>query len=108
MATLGDAMSKIRHWAASAGIVFVAAWLVGLIIAPSSPAFTAPAAEVREYFLINRQAAILQVYILDCIAGHQSSSLLQRYEVRSGGSMERLTRYLTCFWDREQLFQACL
>lgn len=58
-----------RSWIAYSGFAFVAAWIIGLIVAPSSPALTASAAEVSDYFINNRNAAMLQTYLIDGIAG---------------------------------------
>ncbi|KAE8765285.1 hypothetical protein [Georgenia thermotolerans] len=53
---------------ASAG-VYLAAWLVGLVIAPASPAAFAPAAEVHAFFAAHGGAALLQSGLVHGVAG---------------------------------------
>lgn len=52
-----------------AGLVFVAAWVVGLLVAPSSPAATDPASSISSYYLAHRRAAMLQTFLVDGVAG---------------------------------------
>jgi hypothetical protein len=64
-----SSIMKGRYWAASAGLVFVVAWVIGLLIEPGAPASTASAAQVTAYFLAHQQAQLIQSYLIDGIAG---------------------------------------
>ncbi len=57
------------RWTAVSGCVYVAAWVAGLLVAPSGPAVTAPASEVAAYYRAHGDAALLQTYLLDGVAG---------------------------------------
>src|ERR687886_2139633 len=59
------------RWIAGAGFAYVAAWLVGLAIgmATSSPAPTDAIQKIEVYFRAHREAAMIQAYFLDGLAG---------------------------------------
>lgn len=52
-----------------AGGTYVAAWLVGLTIAPAAPKQTAPAAEVHSYYVQHTGAIVLQSLLVHGLAG---------------------------------------
>jgi hypothetical protein len=66
----GEIMEGGR-WVACAAFVYVAAWLIGLIMgfASSSPSPTDSAQKIGTYFASHREAAMIQAYFLDGIAG---------------------------------------
>ena len=57
------------NWLASAGLVYVVAWVVGLLIEFNSPGPSASTADLTAYFLTHQQAHMLQSYLIDGIAG---------------------------------------
>src|SRR5919201_6066220 len=59
------------RWVAGAGFAYVAAWLVGLAIgmASASPAPTDAIQKIEAYFRAQREAAMIQAYFLDGLAG---------------------------------------
>jgi hypothetical protein len=59
------------RWIACAALVYVAAWLIGLIMgfASSGPSPTDSAQKIGAFFASNREAAMVQAYFLDGIAG---------------------------------------
>ena len=80
------------RWVAGAGFAYVAAWLVGLAIgmATSSPAPTDAIQTIEAYFRAHREAAMIQAYVLDGLAGISLivfaaalRSALQRFEGES-------------------------
>ena len=60
--------TRDSRWIAVSGLVFVAAWVVGLVIA-SPPAATAPTATVIAYYQANREMAMLQTYLINGLTG---------------------------------------
>lgn len=60
---------KARPWIASAGLIYVVVWIIGLVITPSTPAFNSNATEVKEYFINHQTMAMIQIYLIDGIAG---------------------------------------
>ena len=54
---------------ASAGAVYVAAWLIGLAIAPSAPSSDAADASIQTFYADNGSAALLQATLVHGIAG---------------------------------------
>lgn len=57
------------RWTAISGLVFVVAWVVGLLIEPNSPGPTASYAQLKAYYLAHQQAQTVQSYLIDGIAG---------------------------------------
>src|ERR687888_1879585 len=59
------------RWIAGAGFAYVAAWLIGLAIgmATASPAPTDAIQKIEAYFRAHREAAMIQAYFLDGLAG---------------------------------------
>ena len=57
-----------RRWIAASGLVFVVAWIVGLIIA-APPATTAAPATVIAYYQANQAVALLQTYLISGLTG---------------------------------------
>lgn len=59
------------RWIAWAGAIYVVAWIIGLSVgfASSSPAPTDSVQKIGAYFASHRQAAMIQAYLLDGIAG---------------------------------------
>src|SRR5918911_1094532 len=62
---------KGGRWIAFAGFTYVVAWLIGLAIgmATSSPGPTDSPSTIGAYFSAHREAAMIQAYFLDGIAG---------------------------------------
>jgi len=58
-----------RNWLASPGLVYVGAWVAGLLIESNTPGSSASTADLRAYFLTHRQAHLIQSYVIDGIAG---------------------------------------
>ena len=70
-AARGGALLNGGRWIACAAFAYVAAWLVGLAIgtATASPAPTDAIQTVGAYFRAHREAAMIQAYCLDGLAG---------------------------------------
>jgi hypothetical protein len=66
-----EALLEGGRWVAAAGFAYVAAWLVGLAIGltTSSPAPTDAIQKIGAYFRAHREAAMIQAYFLDGLAG---------------------------------------
>ena len=60
--------TRESRWIAVSGLVFVVAWVVGLVIA-SPPATTAPTATVIAYYQATREMAMLQTYLISGLTG---------------------------------------
>ena len=60
--------TRDSRWIAVSGLVFVAAWIVGLVIT-SPPAVTAPTSTVIAYYQANRELAMLQTYLINGLTG---------------------------------------
>src|SRR5689334_18367478 len=54
---------------AVAGSVYVAAWLVGLLVAPAAPSATASDADVHAFYVAHHTATLLQGLLVHGIAG---------------------------------------
>jgi hypothetical protein len=52
-----------------AGVVYVLAWLVGLVVAPAAPENTANAAAIHRYFAAHAGASIAQALLVHGLAG---------------------------------------
>lgn len=57
------------RWTAASGLIFVAAWVIGLLIKPNSPGPAASYAQLMTYYLAHQQAQMVQSYLIDGIAG---------------------------------------
>lgn len=57
-----------RRWIAISGLLFVVAWIVGVVVA-SPPAATAPIAELIKYYTANQSMVMLQAYIANGLTG---------------------------------------
>jgi len=57
-----------RSWVAVAGLVYVMAWLAGLLIEPSTPAPTASAGEVLAFYRANQAETMIQTYLFGGVA----------------------------------------
>ncbi|MEZ4673014.1 MAG: hypothetical protein R2932_02080 [Caldilineaceae bacterium] len=58
-----------KHWFASAGLIYVVAWLVGLLIEFDTPQASASLSELTAYFQSHQQTHLLQAYLIAGIAG---------------------------------------
>ena len=58
-----------RRALTSAGLVYVAAWLIGLVTAPSAPSPDAADATIQAFYADNGSAALLQATLVHGIAG---------------------------------------
>jgi len=56
-------------WIAASGLMFVAAWVVGFIIAFSAPAATASTAVWTAYYLSHSGVSMFQTYLIDGLTG---------------------------------------
>ena len=56
------------RWIAISGLLFVAAWVVGLLVA-SPPAVTAPMADLITYYEVHRAMVMLQAYLANGLTG---------------------------------------
>lgn len=52
-----------------AGLVYVGAWILGLLVAPSAPSQTASDAEVQAFFVNHHSATLIQALLVHGIAG---------------------------------------
>jgi hypothetical protein len=64
--TVGE--TRDSRWIAISGLVFVAAWIVGLVVT-APPAATAPTATVIAYYQAHREIAMLQTYLISGLTG---------------------------------------
>src|SRR4051812_22150356 len=66
-----DELSGVRRTRAlaGAGLVYVAAWLIGLATAPSAPSHDAADATIHAFYVDNGSAALLQATPVHGIAG---------------------------------------
>jgi hypothetical protein len=62
-------MMKDNKWLASAGFVYVAAWVIGLLLEFDTPGATASNADLTSYFLAHQQVHMIQAYLIDGLAG---------------------------------------
>jgi hypothetical protein len=76
-----------RRWLSVSGFVYVAAWLVGLLLDPSSLGATASVDDITRYYLTHRGTAMIQSYLFDGVAGASlivlaatMKSVYQRFE----------------------------
>lgn len=60
---------KNNKWLAPSGFVYVAAWIIGLLLEADTPGATASNAELSTYFLAHQHVHMLQAYLIDGIAG---------------------------------------
>ncbi len=58
-----------RNWLASAGLVYVVVWVIGLMIESDTPGSSASATELTAYFATHQSAHLIQSYLIDGIAG---------------------------------------
>src|SRR6266498_5627115 len=58
--------ARLLAWAA---IVYLLAWIIGLLLAPSSPDAFASAATVNDYFVAHRSTALLKALLAHGLAG---------------------------------------
>lgn len=63
------AASAAVRWGAWAGIVYVLAWLIGLLLAPSAPDPFGSASTINAYFSAHRSAAMIQSVFVHGLAG---------------------------------------
>jgi hypothetical protein len=64
-----EAIMKKDNWLASAGLIYVAAWVIGLLIESSPSSTSASTAELTTYFATHQYAHMIQSYLIDGIAG---------------------------------------
>lgn len=68
-----DAHLAPRHaaspWVTTAGLLYVAAWVIGLLLEPSSPAPTASAAELVTFYQASGTRSLIQTFLFDGVAG---------------------------------------
>jgi hypothetical protein len=67
--TPGSAGARHARRLAGAGSLYVAAWVVGLLIAPAAPSATASDTEIHAYFVAHHAATLWQALLVHGIAG---------------------------------------
>ena len=60
---------KNKNWLNYAGFVYVAAWIVGLLIESGTPTPSAGGTALLAYFTAHRQSHMIQAYLIDGVAG---------------------------------------
>ncbi len=60
---------NIRNWLAFFGFLYVAVWVIGLLIPTGSPSVSMSNAELQQVLLANQLARTVQVYLIDAVAG---------------------------------------
>ena len=63
-----DRTTRDYRWIAISGLLFVAAWIVGLLVA-SPPAVTTPMADLIAYYEAHRAMVMLQAYLANGLTG---------------------------------------
>lgn len=58
-----------RNWLAFFGFLYVAVWVIGLLIPTGSPSVSMSNAELQQIFTANQLARTVQVYLIDGVAG---------------------------------------
>src|SRR5919198_1988355 len=58
-----------RRGLAGAGFAYVAAWVVGLLVAPSAPDPDASDATINAFYADHQSATLLQAALVHCVAG---------------------------------------
>ena len=58
-----------RNWLALSGLIYVLVWVIGLLIPTGSLSASASNAEIQQILLTNQQARMLQISLIDGIAG---------------------------------------
>jgi len=61
-------MSTRRPWLAAAGFVYVAAWVVGLVIDPQAPNLMTPATELAAFYQAHASQHLAQVFLIHGVA----------------------------------------
>lgn len=57
------------RWLFLSGLVFVVAWVIGLLLELDSPAPTASYAQLKTYYLAHQAVQVIQPYLIDGVAG---------------------------------------
>jgi hypothetical protein len=60
---------KNKNWLNYAGFIYVAAWIVGLLIESGTPTPSAGGTALLAYFTAHRQGHLIQSYLIDGVAG---------------------------------------
>src|SRR4051794_13407513 len=63
------ASTRMLRLLPAAGLTYVAAWVVGLFVAPPAPKNDAPAAEIHSYFAGHGTASVFQALLVHGVAG---------------------------------------
>jgi hypothetical protein len=61
-------MPTHRPWLAAAGLVYVAAWVVGLVIDPHAPDLMAPAGELAAFYQAHGAQHLAQIFLIHGVA----------------------------------------
>ena len=69
LSATGLRVTPAGRWTSVAGAAYVAAWLVGLVLAPSAPAADASAAEIHAYYAQSVPAILVQASLVHGVAG---------------------------------------
>ncbi|MCB9113228.1 MAG: hypothetical protein H6634_18435 [Anaerolineales bacterium] len=81
---------KKNNWLNYAGFVYVAAWIIGLLIESGSPAPSAGGATLLAYFTAHRQSHMIQSYLIDGVAGIAillfTSAMVDHFRKANGAS----------------------
>jgi len=60
----GFAVSPAGRWTSVAGAVYVAAWITGLLLLPSAPSATGPAAVLSDFYATHGPVIVVQALLV--------------------------------------------
>lgn len=89
---MSPARARARAAVAISGGTYLAAWLVGLVVAPSTPDAFAPVGAVHAFFVRHHTAALLQSVLVHGVAGLALAGWVTAVAHRVGGQQVRLGR----------------
>lgn len=92
----GFTTSARGRWISVAGAIYVTAWVVGLVVAPETPAATAPAAEVHAYYAANGTQILVQSSLIHGVAAVAIAALALLVPAATGAS-PRLGKLIVVF-----------
>lgn len=79
---------RANPWVATAGLLYVAAWVIGLLLEPSSPEPTASFAELVTFYQTSGTAAMIQTFLFNGVAGAALLMLAAALKRALGGADE--------------------
>ena len=84
------------RWISVAGATYVTAWVLGLVLAPETPAATAPAAEVHAYYTNNGTQILVQSCLIHGVAAVAIAALALLVPAATGAT-PRLAKLIVGF-----------